>query len=64
MKLVHFAALALAGSATAAFAGPPYLTDDPIPTDTGHWEIYAFGRARAANQPSTPTLASTSTTDP
>ena len=23
-------------------AGPPYLTDDPVPTDTGHWEIYAF----------------------
>jgi len=31
----------LAG-ASPAFAGPPYLTDDPIPTDTGHWEIYAF----------------------
>jgi len=24
----------------AAFAGPPYETDDPEPTDTGHWEIY------------------------
>ena len=24
-----------------AFAGPPFLTDDPEPTDTGHWEIYA-----------------------
>ena len=21
--------------------GPPFLTDDPEPTDTGHWEIYA-----------------------
>jgi len=20
--------------------GPPFLTDDPEPTDTGHWEIY------------------------
>src|SRR6185436_16151551 len=20
---------------------PPFLTDDPEPTDTGHWEIYA-----------------------
>jgi hypothetical protein len=29
-------------AAVPAFAGPPYLTDDPIPTDTGHWEIYAF----------------------
>lgn len=26
---------------TAAFAGPPFLTDDPEPTETGHWEIYA-----------------------
>ncbi|WP_340316406.1 hypothetical protein [Rhizorhabdus argentea] len=24
-----------------AFAGPPFLTDDPEPTATGHWEIYA-----------------------
>jgi hypothetical protein len=37
------AALALAGAAVPAFAGPPYLTDDPVPTDTGHWEIYMFG---------------------
>ena len=26
----------------AAWAGPPYVTDDPQPTDTGHWEIYNF----------------------
>ncbi len=25
----------------AAWAGPPFLTDDPEPTDNGHWEIYA-----------------------
>jgi Putative MetA-pathway of phenol degradation len=25
----------------AAFAGPPFMTDDPEPTETGHWEIYA-----------------------
>jgi hypothetical protein len=25
----------------AAHAGQPFLTDDPEPTDTGHWEIYA-----------------------
>ena len=24
-----------------AYAGPPFLTDDPEPTDLGHWEIYA-----------------------
>ncbi len=26
-------------------AGPPFLTDDPQPTDTGHWEIYNFANA-------------------
>ncbi len=25
-----------------AAAGPPFLTDDPQPTDPGHWEIYNF----------------------
>lgn len=25
-----------------ALAGPPYLNDDPQPTDLGHWEIYNF----------------------
>jgi len=43
VKLSRFAALALIGGAAPALAGPPYLTDDPVPTDTGHWEIYAFG---------------------
>ncbi|MBJ7498294.1 MAG: transporter [Sphingopyxis sp.] len=27
-------------SPAAAYAGPPFLTDDPEPTETGHWEIY------------------------
>lgn len=27
--------------AAAAHAGPPFLTDDPEPTETGHWEIFA-----------------------
>ncbi|HWI89042.1 MAG TPA: hypothetical protein VNS11_07385 [Sphingomicrobium sp.] len=51
MKLLRLAALALAGSATAAFAGPPYLTDDPVPTDTGHWEIYAFSAGEGRGSP-------------
>jgi len=43
MRAIHrVAALALVGAAAPAIAGPPYLTDDPVPTDTGHWEIYAF----------------------
>jgi hypothetical protein len=38
-------------SAAPAWAGPPYITDDPAPTDTGHWEIYAFsaGEGRASD---------------
>ena len=35
-------ALVLASVAGPAFAGPPYLTDDPVPTDMGDWEIYGF----------------------
>lgn len=38
----RFAALALAGAASPALAGPPYLNNDPAPTDKGGWEIYAF----------------------
>lgn len=34
--------VALWGLAAQAWAGPPYLTDDPQPTDTGHWEIFNF----------------------
>jgi hypothetical protein len=43
MMFVYWvAALALVCVAAPAWGGPPYLTDDPVPTDTGHWEIYAF----------------------
>lgn len=35
--------VAAAASANIVFAGPPYITDDPEPTETGHWEIYTFG---------------------
>jgi hypothetical protein len=41
------AAAAVASVATAAQAGPPYLTDDPVPTDPGHWEIYGFTAGEA-----------------
>jgi hypothetical protein len=36
------AAVAVLGVASPAFAGPPYQTDDPEPTELGHWEIYNF----------------------
>ena len=44
-------ALVMLLSSSPAWAGPPFLTDDPEPTDTGHWEIYgplveASGRGR------------------
>jgi len=31
----------------AAHAGPPYVTDDPEPTDLGHYEIYLFATGSA-----------------
>jgi hypothetical protein len=40
--LPGLAMLGLAGAAVPAWAGPPFLTDDPVPTDKGHWEVYAF----------------------
>ena len=44
------AALAVLAIPAAALAGPPYLTDDPEPTDTGHWEVYDFvGGAKSAD---------------
>jgi len=39
------AALLFAAASMPAIAGPPYLTDDPVPTDLAHWEIYAFTAA-------------------
>ena len=43
MKLGRWlAALGLAGGVVPAWAGPPFLTDDPVTTDRGHWEVYAF----------------------
>jgi hypothetical protein len=29
----------------AAGAGPPFLTDDPVPVDLHHYEFYIFGGA-------------------
>ncbi len=35
-------AIALLAIMPGAFAGPPYVTDDPEPTDTGHFENYLY----------------------
>jgi hypothetical protein len=32
-------------SATSAFAGPPFRTDDPEPVDYRHWEVYGFSQS-------------------
>lgn len=40
-----YAGLVLAAIPGAAWAGPPFVTDDPVPTDPGHWEIYNFASA-------------------
>jgi len=42
MRLSSFLAVLLIGFGTPALAGPPYVTDDPQPTDDGHYEVYAF----------------------
>lgn len=38
-------ACVIAMTGAPAQAGPPYVTDDPQPTDLGHWEVYAFTQA-------------------
>jgi hypothetical protein len=49
MKLKAAAAAALVTVAAPAWAGPPFDTDDPEPTDTGHWEIYNFAAGARAD---------------
>jgi hypothetical protein len=46
MAITAAAALLCAGPAAA---GPPFLNDDPIPTERGHWEIYGY--AAGVNTP-------------
>lgn len=43
-----FPCVALAAAATVAFAGPPYVTDDPEPTELGHYETYLFTTGASA----------------
>jgi hypothetical protein len=44
----RFAALLIAAPA-AAYAGPPYVTDDPQPTDFQHYEVYFYDLGTAAS---------------
>ena len=46
------ARLSIAGpvlAPTLAEAGPPYVTDDPEPTELGKWEVYAFAAGTRLN---------------
>src|SRR3984957_11889297 len=40
--LVALAGLILYSFLRPAFAGPPFITDDPEPVELGHWEVYGF----------------------
>jgi hypothetical protein len=42
MPRLAVAFIVLATLVQSAFAGPPYLSDDPEPTDYKHYEIYTF----------------------
>lgn len=44
------AAALLLAFATPVAAGPPYVTDDPEPTELGHWEIYNFANFEGAHR--------------
>jgi hypothetical protein len=42
VRQLFLGAALLLGAMTPAVAGPPYLSDDPEPTDFHHFEIYTF----------------------
>ncbi len=56
MRYAFIASVALLASGPA-FAGPPFRTDDPIPVDEGHWEIYLFSMATKTRGDMSGTLA-------
>jgi Putative MetA-pathway of phenol degradation len=47
MRVLLCASLMLALLTRAAVAGPPYMSDDPEPTDYQHFEIYTFNSGTA-----------------
>ena len=53
-RLLRWLAALLAVLPVPAWAGPPFITDDPEPTDLHKWEIYNFvGGTREGGQTST-----------
>jgi len=47
------------GASGPALAGPPFITDDPVPVDYQHWEIYGFSAATHVKGDTGGTLAGT-----
>jgi hypothetical protein len=47
-RLVGLTAALLALAPAISLAGPPYITDDPEPTDYQHYEIYLFANGARA----------------
>ena len=47
VRLWRLALIALIGLVRPAFAGPPFVSDDPEPTDFKHFEIYTFSNGTA-----------------
>ena len=45
-RMIGLCILAALASSAPAFAGPPFITDDPEPVDLGHWEVYGFSAGR------------------
>ena len=45
---LHLPVLVVVLLASGARAGPPYVSDDPEPTDNGHYEIYLFDQGTEA----------------
>src|ERR1700723_3297215 len=48
MRSVGCAGLGLVLLTQSAIAGPPYISDDPEPTDYQHFEIYTYNLGTAA----------------
>src|ERR1700739_3173164 len=53
MARMCLVALVLGALAPPALAGPPYISDDPQPTDYTHFEIYSFNLGTATRSGTT-----------
>jgi len=57
--LIALSCLAASAALEPAFAGPPFITDDPEPVDLGHWEVYGFSAGTHVHGDTAGTLAGT-----